>query len=209
VTTAPAAGQPLAGAVELLERALGYTRVVLADVGPDNLDAPTPCSGWTLTRLLEHMEDALDAFTEAAAGQVHVQLVRPTGSRVDALRDKACALLGAWTDARPRTPVTVGDRQLEAPLLVATAALEIAVHGWDVAQATGRRTPIPEDLARGLQPIAARVVQPTDRGSLFGPARRPEPPTTPSDDLMAFLGRMTGPVGGKSAEPPSPDGIAS
>jgi uncharacterized protein (TIGR03086 family) len=208
VTTAPTPGPTLTQAVELLERSLGYTRVALADVGPDDLDAPTPCAGWTLARLLEHMEDALDAFTEAAAGQVHVDPATPATDRVDTLRQKACTLLGAWTEARPGT-VAVGDRQLQAPLLVAMAALEIAVHGWDVAQATGRRTPIPHDLALGLQPVAARVVRPGDRGSRFGPARRPAAPSTPADALVAFLGRMTGPVGGNSGEPPSPEGIAS
>lgn len=207
MTPAPTQGQPLAGAVELLERALGYTRVALADVGPGNLEAPTPCSGWTLARLLVHMEDALDAFTEAAAGQVRVEPAAPTDDRVDALREKACALLGAWTQARPAS-VAVGDRRLDAPLLVATAALEITVHGWDVAQATGRCTPIPDDLARGLHPIAARIVQPADRGSRFGPARRPAT-TSQTDALLAYLGRMTGPVGWKSGEPPSPEDIAS
>jgi uncharacterized protein (TIGR03086 family) len=206
MTPAPTWG--LAGSVELLERALGYTRVVLADIGPQHLEAPTPCSGWTLARLLAHMEDALDAFTEAAAGRVQVEPVLPADDRVTALREKACALLGAWTEARP-SAVVVGDRHLEAPLLVATAALEIAVHGWDVAQSTGTGTPIPEDLARGLHPVAARVVQPAYRGTRFAPARRPAPPTSRSDVLLAFLGRMTGPVGCKSTEPPSPEGIAS
>jgi len=205
MTPAPAPG--LVGAVELLERALGYTRVVLADVGPGNLEAPTPCAGWTLARLLVHMEDALDAFTEAASGQVHVEPAAPTDDPVDALREKACALLGAWTEARPPS-VAVGDRRLDAPLLVATAALEITVHGWDVAQATGRCTPIPDDLARGLAPIAARVVQPADRGSRFAPARRPAT-ASQTDALLAFLGRMTGPVGWKCSEPPSPKDIAS
>jgi uncharacterized protein (TIGR03086 family) len=208
VTPAPTPGPTLTQAVELLERALGYTRVALADVGPDDLDAPTPCAGWTLARLLEHMEDALDAFTEAAAVQVHVDPAARSVDRVDTLRDKACTLLGAWTEARPG-PVAVGDRELQAPLLVEMAALEIAVHGWDVAQATGRRTPIPDDLALGLRPVAARVVRPGDRGSRFGPARRPDVPTSPTDDLVAFLGRRTGPVGGNSGEPPSPEGIAS
>lgn len=206
MTPAPAPG--LIDAVELLERALGYTRMALADVGPDNLDAPTPCSGWSLARLLEHMEDALDAFIEAAAGHVRVESAPPSDRTVDAVRDKACALLGAWTEPRPRS-VAVDDRQLPAPVLVATAALEIAAHGWDVAQATGRRTPVPDALAVGLQPVATVVVQPVDRGSRFGPARHPPLPTSPSDALMAFLGRVTGPVGGNCGEPPSPEGIAS
>ena len=41
-------GAALEGAVELLERSLGYTRVVLTHVGPHNLTAPTPCAGWDL-----------------------------------------------------------------------------------------------------------------------------------------------------------------
>ena len=39
---------PLPAAVELLDRSLAYTRVLLADVRPDNLDRPTPCEAWTV-----------------------------------------------------------------------------------------------------------------------------------------------------------------
>ena len=48
-------------ALELLERALGYTRGALATVGADR-SGPTPCAGWSLADLLCHMDDGLDAF---------------------------------------------------------------------------------------------------------------------------------------------------
>jgi len=50
-------------ALELLERALGYTRGALATVGADR-SGPTPCAGWSLADLLCHMDDGLDAFLD-------------------------------------------------------------------------------------------------------------------------------------------------
>ncbi len=204
----------LDGAVELLDRSLAYTRVVLADVRPDLLHRPTPCSGWDLGQLLAHMEDALDAFTEAAAGRVAVDPVPPTTTRVEALREKACALLGAWTAARPANgPVRIGHLGLDAPLLVATAALEITVHGWDVAQATGRRSPVPDDLARGLLPLARHVIDPADRGPRFAGPRPLSAGARPDVQLLAWTGREpahpTEPVRGNSGEATMRGGLAS
>lgn len=177
----------LAGAVELLERSLGYTRVALAGVTDVHLATPTPCRGWTLRDLLAHMDDSLDAFTEAAGGSVALTRA-PSAPRVVVLQQKACALLGLWSDMGP-PDIRVGEVALATDLLVATAALEITVHGWDVAQATGARTPIPEDLARHLLPVAHRTVAETDRGVRFAEAL-PEPAGATADiRLRAFLGR--------------------
>ena len=177
----------LASAVELLERSLGYTRVTLVGVTEARLWAPTPCRDWTLRDLLAHMDDSLDAFTEAAGGSV--ALTRgPAAHRAAVLQQKACALLGLWSGQGP-PGVRVGGVDLATDLLVATAALEIAVHGWDVAQATGARTPIPDELARHLLPVAHRVVSDTDRGIRFAEAL-PDPVEAPADvRLRAFLGR--------------------
>jgi uncharacterized protein (TIGR03086 family) len=204
----------LGGAVELLDRSLAYTRVMLADVRPDQLERATPCAGWPLGQLLAHMEDALDAFTEAASGRVEVDPVPKTSTRVEALREKACALLGAWAAARPVPGrIEIGDLDLDAPLLVATAALEIAVHGWDVGQATGRRTRIPVDLAAGLLPIAERIIAPVDRGPRFaGP--RPTHAEAASDlRLLSWTGRAaahpTEPATGNSGEAATRRDLAS
>lgn len=183
----------LDGAVELLDRALGYTRVALADVTDDVLCRPTPCVEWALGDLLAHMEDALDAFIEAAAGVVAVGLTTPSGSRVGDLQRKACTLLGAWSGATPGD-VRVGGHDLASRLLVATAALEVTVHGWDVGQATGRRAPIPEGLARDLLGVARLVVAPPDRGVRFAAPRPVRSDAAYDVRLLAFLGRSpTGP----------------
>lgn len=174
-------------AVELLERSLAYTRVALAGVDDDALGRPTPCTAWTLDDLLDHMADALDAFTEAAGGRVEVRRPLAAPGRVAALQDRACALLGAWSGDGPAS-VSIGGLPVGGGLLVATAALEVTVHGWDVAQATGRRTPIPEPLARELLTVAHVVVTPADRGVRFAPAR-PAPGPAYDGRLLAFLGR--------------------
>jgi len=202
-------------AVELLDRSLAYTRVMLADVGPDNLDRLTPCTGWDLHQLLAHMEDALDAFTEAAAGRVAIDPVPETETRVEALRAKACALLGAWAAARPVTDdrVEVGDLGIDAPLLVATAALEITVHGWDVGQTTGRGGAIPSDLASGLLIVAEQVIDAHGRGPEFASPRPTAADAGAADRLLAWTGRapahLTGPPLAKQGEPPTRQGRAS
>jgi uncharacterized protein (TIGR03086 family) len=177
----------LASAVELLDRSLGYTRVALTGVTEARLAAPTPCRDWTLRDLLAHMDDSLDAFTEAAGGSVALTRGR-AAPRVVVLQQKACALLGLWSHEGP-PGVRVGRADLATDLLVATAALEITVHGWDVGQATGTGAPIPEDLARHLLPIAHRVVSDADRGVRFATAL-PKPVDASADvRLRAFLGR--------------------
>lgn len=188
------------GGVELLERALRYTHAALLDVDPSHLDRPTPCAEWSLDGLLDHMDDALDAFTEGAGGTVAPAAPRPetasVSRRVQTLQHKACALLGAWSGPRARDTVRVAGLEIPTEVLLHAAALEIAVHGWDVAQATGHRTPIPAPLAIRLTEVAPAVVADVDRGTRFA---RPVPPEwgparhrsggEASARLVGYLGR--------------------
>ncbi len=178
-------------AVELLERSIGYTRGALTDVTPDLLEAPTPCAGWRLRDLLDHMADSLDAFTEASGGLLPIRATCVRGTHVEVLREKACALLGAWTSPAAGTVLLEGGRgQLDARVLLRAGALEIALHGWDVAQATGHGVPLPEELARALTPVAHGLVSDEDRGVRFAPPLPPAP-NDASDSLLGFCGRSS------------------
>ena len=176
----------------LLERAVGYTRGCLALLSRAAPDAPTPCAGWDLTRLLRHMDDSLAAFTEAA----ETGYVAPSGPPepepgllAASLRDRACRLLGAWANEPGRPAVSVAGQELATTVLAATGALEIAVHGWDVARTCGEDGPIPEDLAATLLRFAPLVIGADDRPDRFAPAYLVLPTAPASERLLAFTGR--------------------
>lgn len=74
-------------------------------------------------------------------------------------------------------------------MVAAVGAIEIAVHGWDVATACGERRPIPAPMAEELLDLALLLITPHDRPSRFG---RPVavPAYAPAQDhLLAYLGR--------------------
>ncbi|MCT9009838.1 TIGR03086 family metal-binding protein [Streptomyces sp. NPDC054766] len=180
---------------ELLERSFAYTLGSVAAVPREGLRWPTPCAEWDLGELLRHLDDSVEALYEGVAdGRVGLCPARPAADPVCAFRERAGALLGAWTavSAAPRVPA-VGDRSLDAGLLVAVGALEIAVHGWDVARACGRGRPIPSALAVELLPLAHLVVADADRGVRFADPVGVPPRTLPGGLLLAFLGRRPQP----------------
>ena len=182
----------------LLERSVAYTRTSLSLLPSAAPDAPTPCREWTLVRLLRHMDDSLAALTEAA----DVGYVAPAGPAEQhpgllaaSLRERACRLLGAWAHEPARRHVSVAGRDMPSSLLAATGAIEIVVHGWDVARACGEDRPVPEALACSLLTVAPVVVAAEDRTG--GPGRSPRfaspydvaPTASASERLLAFLGR--------------------
>ncbi len=173
--------------LELLDRALGYTCGALGGVEDAMLANRTPCRAWSLTDLLVHMDDALDAFTEAALGHVPVRAAAPARVRVDRLRTKAGHLRGLWS--RPPDAVQVGGVAIEASLLVLVAAVEITVHGWDVSRSTGADHPIHDALATDLLPVATALVDPDDRRARFAPSLAVRPGARPDELLLRHLGR--------------------
>jgi uncharacterized protein (TIGR03086 family) len=182
------------GGVELLERAIGYTRGSLQLVSADVLSRPTPCRGWDLRDLLEHMADSLIALSEAAeVGRVDLAPSELTGEfAVDVVRvlhQRACHLLGAWANADTSRDVAVGDGTVTSRIVTGAGALEIAVHGWDVAQACGRSWPIPAALAEELLELAPVLVTDADRVERFAAPVPVSPLAKPSDLLTAYLGR--------------------
>jgi uncharacterized protein (TIGR03086 family) len=182
----------LDGSVELLDRSLSYTCARLSGVRTDLLRRRTPCAGWDLGDLLAHMEDALDAFTEAAGGAVDVRRGQWAAGPVPAIQAKATALLGVWAGPAPGDVVietAAGRHDLHTPLLVATAALEVTVHGWDVGRATGEDAPVPTELAAALLPVAHATVSAADRGVRFAGALPVTDATPVGSRLLAFLGR--------------------
>ena len=188
----------LVGGVAVLERAIAYALGNLSEVTPESLGRPTPCRRWNLYDLLEHLHDSLAAMQEAAeAGRVsEVPYYLPAspgprlaGGVVPRVRDRAVRLLGSWANADDSASVCVGEMPLSAPVIAGAGAIEITVHGWDVAQAIGRPRAIPADLADELLDLSILFVRPADRPGRFARPIELPPGAPPGDRLLAFLGR--------------------
>jgi uncharacterized protein (TIGR03086 family) len=182
---------PLAGGAGLLERAITYTLGALHPVTAAAMSAPTPCRSWDLRALLAHLDESLAALHEAAAlGRVclAVPRPRPPADPVTAVRERASLLLGEWTSTR-HAAATVGDAALTTAVLATAGAVEVAVHGWDVARSVGGDRPLPPALAEELLELTPFLVTGVDRPVRFA-APVAVPPHAPAGDrLLAYLGR--------------------
>jgi uncharacterized protein (TIGR03086 family) len=180
----------LRAGVAVLERAVAYCLGSLSLVTPALLSAPTPCARWDLQALLEHLIDSMAALQEAAElGSVTLTAPPPATGVIPLARDRATLLLGAWASAAKTFPVRVEHLTMSAPLVAGAGAIELATHGWDVAQACGSPRPIPPALADELLDLAVVLIRPADRPGCFS---RPLPPPcepSPGDRLLSFLGR--------------------
>ncbi|MEU5993885.1 TIGR03086 family metal-binding protein [Spirillospora sp. NPDC047418] len=173
----------------LLDRAVGFALTAVQAVTPDMLARQTPCADWDLGMLVLHLGESLAALHEGmSAGRVGREpaAYTPPDDPVSALRVRAVRVLRA-SAALP--VVAVGDRRLAGGVLARAGALEVAVHGWDIAQATGEHRPIPPLLAEDLLAVCPLVLPEPPRGPLF--AAPVEPPRGAGDGarLVALLGR--------------------
>jgi uncharacterized protein (TIGR03086 family) len=199
----------------LLVRAIRYALATARLATPPRLPLPTPCARWDLRTLLHHVGDSMDALSEGlssgfvqpgAAGDVGwadpgcaqpgcaqpgcAQPVGPVGGPVGGLSERAAALLCACAVAgSAESRVVIGDRELNASLITMTGAVEIAVHGWDIAVTCGGPGTVPPGLASELLPIAALLAPRGTRDGLFADPVPVADLACPGDRLVAFLGR--------------------
>lgn len=154
------------GIVDLDARVVEATVSLVKQAGLLDLDRPTPCAGWTLADLIEHMTAQHYGWTAAAVGhgadlsvwQPGPPVADPIGEYAEAAR----RVLEAFSDEG------VLEREFAlaeiSPVLRFPAAQAISfhfidylVHGWDVARSLGvDYRPEPDVLAAAL-PVALAV----------------------------------------------------
>jgi uncharacterized protein (TIGR03086 family) len=182
--------------IEVLARSHDYLREVVAAVPGTAWAAPTPCSEWTVRQVLNHARVDQQAYGLVLTGD------RPDSDPfhpADALDgDPVAALdkvLRAVADGYARLPADADQvptplGPMPLPFAAATAAMDAAVHAWDIAAATGRNRPLGADLAEGIWPAADRLVdQLRDAYQVFAPALKMKDEYDRAETLLAFLGR--------------------
>jgi uncharacterized protein (TIGR03086 family) len=152
-------------------------------------DDPTPCSDWSVLELVTHVVDSQGLF---------LGLVGREKPSVDVAADPS----GAWRDTSGAVQADLDDPEraaVEFEGFFGTQTFEAAVdrflcmdlvvHGWDLAHATGQDDTI-DSADVELVDAAARGFGDAMRGAqAFGPELDPPAGADDQTRLLAFLGR--------------------
>ncbi|MFI5763942.1 MULTISPECIES: TIGR03086 family metal-binding protein [unclassified Streptomyces] len=184
---------------DLLDQAHEALRSVAGAVPAGALGAPTPCDQWNVGQVLQHAAGDQLAYAGRLTGgpgpaeDPFAPTGALTGSPAELLEPALAAAAEAFAGVLPGTAevaVPLPPFTLPAETAVAAAALDAAVHAWDLAVATGQASPLTPALALALGPAARLLAEPL-RGFAYAPAltSAPGPDTDPAGALLAFLGR--------------------
>jgi uncharacterized protein (TIGR03086 family) len=175
------------------------TQQIVDRITDGDLDRPTPCREWTVRQLLNHLigtlhlgrallEDVPPAVVMTPGGLPDDDMVNGDASK--AYQAGVEALLAA---ARPDTlarmhTTPLGD--LPGQVLGGFTTLDIAVHGWDLATATGVNADLDDALAEEILSFARHALTDDMRAPQIGPEVAVAPSASATDRLVAYLGRI-------------------
>lgn len=145
--------------LDLDRRALESTRAFVQRTTVPQLELPTPCAAWDVRALLNHVLGNNHMYAAAAAGDT-VDWSRRDDDRVGddphgAYDRSAAEVTAAFAAADPADEIRLPFGLLPAEQALAVHFVDVLVHGWDLAVATGQDPVLPSDVAEAAIAIVA------------------------------------------------------
>ncbi|MFJ9605413.1 TIGR03086 family metal-binding protein [Kitasatospora sp. NPDC101176] len=177
--------------------ALGQLEKLFAEITPDALDRPTPCTDFTLRQLLGHVVGGVHRFAYMGEGGRAEDVVAATGdlpddawpAALERARDRAVA---AWADdAKLDRPTHAPWGVVPGAIAVGGYLMEAVGHTWDIARALGSAQPLDDALSHAALAVAGAVLPAGHRGGAV-PFDEVRPVAEDADvhtRLAAWLGR--------------------
>jgi len=181
------------------DRAVASTADVVKATDVGQLGVPTPCAEWDVRALLNHvigtlwlaeglLADQTPRYPMAPGGLPPGDLAGDDPAAAYAEASAAALAAAAAGDALTRVHVTpLGE--MPGPALAGFTTLDILVHGWDLARATGQPADLDGRLAAHALGFAAQAITADTRAPRIGPAVPVAPDAPVTHRLVAFLGR--------------------
>jgi uncharacterized protein (TIGR03086 family) len=178
------------------ERALGATGKLVDGVTAGQLDLATPCDGWSVRELLNHIVGGNLWAAELAGGKT----IAEVGDRLDG------DMLGADPQAAYRSSAKLAAAAFDAPgamdapcavsygpvpgsVYCGHRILDVAIHGWDLATATGQSTTLDPELVEAVSAIITPQIDMLSGSGMFGTTIGVGADVDAQTRLLAQLGR--------------------
>ncbi len=166
-------------------------------VRPEQLSQPSPCEGWTVRDVINHVTAGGHMFALSAAGKPLPAMDGPVPDFLGddpsgAFAQAASAAVAAFDEpgAMDRE-ITLPFGAVPAPAALAIAFGDLLVHTWDIAQGTGNPAAIPAGLIDKAYGFYQQALTDDLRvPGVFGPTVEVAADAPAIDKLVAFAGRQ-------------------
>lgn len=177
-------------------RALEHTRGIVEGVPSDQLAGTTPCDGWNVADLLNHVVSGNFWVGPLVAGQT----IDEVGDRFDGdvIGDEparayaeSAAIAGAAFkgEGAMEAPVAVSYGPVPGSIYCGHRFIDVLVHGWDLAKATGQDTTLPPDLVLACIEVVKPQAELLAGSGAFGTTIPVDDGADPQTVLLGLLGR--------------------
>jgi len=178
------------------ERALEHTGRYVAGVKDDQWDDPTPDDEWNVRQLVNHMVSGNFWVAPLMGGRT----IEEVGDRYDGdlLGDDPVAAFQQSAKEAAAAVNTPGAMQascavsygpVPGEIYAGHRFIDVLIHGWDLAKASGQDTTLPGDLVEAC----IEVVKPQEEllagSGAFGTDVKAPPGADRQTELLAMLGR--------------------
>lgn len=173
--------------LESAEAAMSVLGPVLRGINSDDLHRPTPCPGFDISALADHLVGTVTLVGDAANAEIAASDNQPIEARVTSTTNK---VIDAWLRRGTDGEAVFSGRVMPARLALGVLSVELVVHGWDFAQALARPLPIAAAHADFVLDLARQIITPDSRRTAG--FDEPVPVTTDAaalDRLVAYTGR--------------------
>ncbi|MBF6298917.1 TIGR03086 family protein [Nocardia amamiensis] len=160
----------------------------VATVADTDLGAPTPCTGWTVADLIEHMNERHEA--------VIATVFAPLEDHADDPRDGFARTAARWVVAMEQVGGVVHLPEAGAmatDVVLSVHFVDMLTHRWDLSRALGRPCTVPDRLTAIALPIARSITGPgsplNGPGGVYRRALKEDPALSAMDNIAALLGR--------------------
>lgn len=162
-------------------------------IRPEQLGDRTPCEKYTVAELLDHVGTTLSSSARAARMEAQPGEAPAPGMSPRAVADSANSAAAAWGLPGAYEGTTVfGPGEMPAGFAATITLEELALHGWDLARATGSPFTIGEDAARAALGAVQQIADQARAAGSFGPPVPVAADATVFDRALAASGRNPG-----------------
>lgn len=170
-----------------LTRAAQAIEDLLAHLRADDWMTPTPCTGWSVADITQHLIDVNLTFAQqihTTGAKTPARTSKP-GDLLDSYRQSTQALQQALTG----TAKSATDLAAPLPSRLALRVADLLIHGWDIAVATGKPLQLAEDLCAEALTFAQSRSAALRRSGQFAPPQPVDEHAPTIDRLAALSGR--------------------